>query len=166
MLLLVFHHLKLIIGCLCLINRQQIGIRNPSHYMVCRWTHIQVKYHHCCPCLADWRPWTWLDRPSLCSDRPAFLAGQSGAAPGLPRGVSIVANTTGQSGFTIGQSSIVSDRPIAWAGQSGYTYTEPTVAHYAPIYYIPQQQYIPPLTYLNHNTSYDHRPINIIDWSQ
>jgi hypothetical protein len=29
------------------------------------------------------------------------------------------------------------DRLHAWAEQSEYTYTEPTVAHYTPIYYKP-----------------------------
>jgi hypothetical protein len=63
------------------------------------------------------------------ADCPAFPVGQSGATLGPPRGAPIVANTT---------------------GQSGYAYTEPTVAHYAPSYYTPQQQYVPPSTYLNH----------------
>jgi hypothetical protein len=75
----------------------------------------------------------------------------------------MISNTTGQSGFTIGQSGIASDCPAAWAGQSGYAYAEPTVAHYAPIYYTPQQQYVPPPTYLNHSAPYDHRPINVLD---
>jgi hypothetical protein len=61
-------------------------------------------------------------------------------------------NATGQFGFTI--------------GQTGYTYPEPAVAHHAPNYYTPQQQYVSPSTYLNHNAPYNHRPINTIDWSQ
>jgi hypothetical protein len=58
-------------------------------------------------------------------DRPAFPAGQSGAAPKLPRGVPIMANATGQFGFT--------------TGQIGYAYAEPIVAHHTPNYYTPQQ---------------------------
>jgi hypothetical protein len=69
----------------------------------------------------------------------------SDTAPGLPHGAPIIANTTGQFGCT--------------TGQTGYAYAEPTVAHYAPNYNTPQQQYVPPPTYLNHNTSYDHRPV-------
>jgi hypothetical protein len=87
-----------------------------------------------------------------CADRPAFPAGQSGTASGLPCGAPIIANTIGQFGCT--------------TRQTGYTYAEPTVTYYAPNYYTPQQQYIPPPTYLNHNTPYDHRPINIIDRSR
>jgi hypothetical protein len=86
------------------------------------------------------------------ADRPAFPAGQSGPAPGLPRGVPIVANATGQFGFT--------------TGQTGYAYAEPVVAHNAPNYYTPQQQYVSPSTYLNHNAPYNHRPINTIDRSR
>jgi hypothetical protein len=85
------------------------------------------------------------------ADRPAFPAAQSAIAPGAPRGAPIIANTNGQFGFT--------------TAQTGYAYAEPTVAYYAPNYYTPQQQYVPPHIYLNHNTSYDHRPINIIDRS-
>jgi hypothetical protein len=85
------------------------------------------------------------------ADRSAFPAGQSGTAPGLQRGAPIIENTTGQFGCT--------------TVQTGYAYAEPTVAHYTPNYYTPQQQYVPPPTYLNHNTPYDHRPINIIDRS-
>jgi hypothetical protein len=81
-----------------------------------------------------------------------LLLGQSRTAPGLPRGAPIIANTTCQFGCT--------------TVQTGYTYAEPTVAHYAPNYYTPQQQYVPPPTYLNHSTPYDHRPINIIDRSR
>ena len=33
-------------------------------------------------------------------------------------------------------------------------------------YYTPQQQYISPSTYLNHNAPYNHRPINTIDRSR
>jgi hypothetical protein len=84
-------------------------------------------------------------------ERPVFSDGQYGAAPGPPRGAPIIANTTGQFKFPI--------------RQTGYTYVEPTVAHFAPNYYTPQQQYVPSPTYLNHNTPYDHKPINIIDWS-
>jgi hypothetical protein len=51
-------------------------------------------------------------------------------------------------------------------GQSGYAYAEPAIAHYAPIYYTPLQQYILPPTYLNHSAPYDHRLINIIDRSR
>jgi hypothetical protein len=83
------------------------------------------------------------------TDRPAFPAGESGARPGPPCGAPIVANTTGQFGFT--------------TGQTRYAYTEPTVAHYAPNYYTPHQQYVPPPTHLNHIAPYDHRPINIIN---
>jgi hypothetical protein len=86
------------------------------------------------------------------ADRPAFYAGQSGAVPGLPRGAPIMANTTGQFGCT--------------TVQTGYTYAEPAVAHHAPNYYTPQQQYISPSTYLNHNAPYNHRPINTIDRSR
>jgi hypothetical protein len=85
------------------------------------------------------------------ADHPAFPVGQSGAAPGPPCGASIAANTTGQFGFT--------------TGHTGYTYVETNVAHCAPNYYTPQQQYVPPPTYLNRSTPYDHRPINIIDLS-
>jgi hypothetical protein len=67
------------------------------------------------------------------TDRPAFSAGQSGAAPGLPCGIPIMANVTGQFGFTTGQTE--------------YTYAEPAVAHNAPNYYTPQQQYVLPSTY-------------------
>jgi hypothetical protein len=59
------------------------------------------------------------------ADRPTFPAGQSGAAPGLPRAVPIMANGTGQFGFT--------------TGQNGYAYAEPAVAHHAPNYYTPQE---------------------------
>jgi hypothetical protein len=38
------------------------------------------------------------------ADHPAFPAGQSGAAPGLPCGVPIMANATDQFGFTTGQT--------------------------------------------------------------
>jgi hypothetical protein len=86
------------------------------------------------------------------ADRPAFPAGQFGTAPGLPRGAPIIANTTSQF--------------ICTTGQTGYAYAEPIVAHYAPNYYTPQQQYVPPPTYLNHSMPYDHRPINIIDRSR
>jgi hypothetical protein len=85
-------------------------------------------------------------------DRPAFPARQSEAAPGLPRGIPIMASATDQFGFT--------------TGQTGYAYAEPAVAHNAPNYYTPQQQYVSPSTYLNHNTPYNHRPINTIDRSQ
>ena len=85
------------------------------------------------------------------ADRPAFPAGQSGPAPGLPHGVPIMANATGQFGFT--------------TGQAGYAYAEPVVAHHAPNYYTPQQQYVSPSTYLTHNAPYNHRPINTIDRS-
>jgi hypothetical protein len=50
--------------------------------------------------------------------------------------------------------------------QTGYTYAEPAVAHHALNYYTPQQQYVSPSTYLNHNAPYNHRPINTIDRSQ
>jgi hypothetical protein len=49
------------------------------------------------------------------ADRPAFPVGQSGTAPGLPRGAPIIANTIGQFGCT--------------TVQTGYAYAEPTVAH-------------------------------------
>jgi hypothetical protein len=65
------------------------------------------------------------------ANHSAFLAGQSGAAPGPPYDAPIVANTTRQFGFT--------------TGQTRYAYAEPTVAHYAPNYYTPQQHYVPPL---------------------
>jgi hypothetical protein len=86
------------------------------------------------------------------ADRLAFPAGQSGTTPHLPCGAPIIANTTGQFGCT--------------TVQTRYTYAEPTVAHYAPNCYTPQQQYVPPPTYLNHSTPYDHRSINIIDQSR
>jgi hypothetical protein len=70
--------------------------------------------------------------------RPAFPAGQSEIAPGLPCGAPITANTTGQFGFT--------------TGQTGYAYVEPTVAHYAPNYYTPQQQYVPPYIFKPQHT--------------
>jgi hypothetical protein len=76
----------------------------------------------------------------------------SGTAPGLPCGAPIIANTTSQLGCT--------------TGQTGYGYTEPTGAHYAPNYYTQQKQYVPPHTYLNHNTPYYHRTINIINRSR
>jgi hypothetical protein len=63
-----------------------------------------------------------------------------------------MANTTGQFGFT--------------TGQTGYAYAEPVVAHNAPNYYTPQQQYVSSSTYLNHNAPYNHRPINTIDLSR
>jgi hypothetical protein len=85
------------------------------------------------------------------ADRLAFPVGQSGATPGLPCGVPIMANATGQFEFT--------------TGQTRYAYTEPVVAHHAPNYYTPQQQYVSPSTYLNHNAPYNHRPINTIDQS-
>jgi hypothetical protein len=86
------------------------------------------------------------------ADRPAFPVGLSRAAPGPPRGTQIAANTIGQFGFT--------------TKQIRYAYVEPTVAHFAPNYYTPQQQYFPPPTYLNHSAPNDHRPINIIDRSR
>jgi hypothetical protein len=86
------------------------------------------------------------------ADRPTFYAGLSGAVPGLPRGAPIMANTTGQFGCT--------------TVQTGYTYAEPVVAHHAPNYYTPQQQYVLSSTYLNHNAPYNHRPINTIDRSR
>jgi hypothetical protein len=86
------------------------------------------------------------------ADRPAFYAGQSEAVPGLPHGAPIMANTTGQFRCT--------------TVQTGYTYAEPAVAHHAPNYYTPQQQYVSPYTYLNHNAPYNHRPINTIDRSR
>jgi hypothetical protein len=85
----------------------------------------------------------------LYTDHQAFPAGQSATALGLPRGTPIIANTTGQF--------------VCTTGQTEYAYAEPTVAHYTPNYYTPQQQYVSPPTYLNHSTPYDHRPINIID---
>jgi hypothetical protein len=72
-----------------------------------------------------------LGQPGPYADRPTFHDGQFGTAPGLPCGAPIIANTTGQFGCT--------------TGQIGYTYAEPTVTHYAPNYYTPQQQYVPPL---------------------
>jgi hypothetical protein len=86
------------------------------------------------------------------ADHPAFPTGQSGATPGLPRGVPIMANAIGQFGFT--------------TRQTGYAYAEPAVAHHAPNYYTPQQQYVLPSTYLNHNALYNHRSINTIDRSR
>jgi hypothetical protein len=59
-----------------------------------------------------------------------------------------MANTTGQFGFN--------------TGQTGYVYAEPTVEYHAPNYYTPQQQYVSPSTYLNHNAPYNHRPFNTI----
>jgi hypothetical protein len=86
------------------------------------------------------------------ADHPAFPIGQSRTAPGLLRGAPIIANTTDQFGCT--------------TGQTGYAYAKLTVAHYAPNYYTPQQQYVLSPTYLTHITPYDHRAINIIDRSQ
>jgi hypothetical protein len=86
------------------------------------------------------------------TNRPAFYAGQSGAVLGLPRGAPIMANTTGQFGCT--------------TVQTGYTYAELAVAHHAPNYYTPQQQYVSPSTYLNCNAPYNHRPINTINRSR
>jgi hypothetical protein len=109
------------------------------------------KYHYRRPCVADQiahpiGPSKVLPvQSSPYVDRLAFPAGQSGTASGLPCGTPIVANTT---------------------EQFRYSYSESTVAHYAPIYHTPQQHYIPPPTYLNHRAPYDHRPINIIDWSR
>jgi hypothetical protein len=65
----------------------------------------------------------------LYADHSAFLAGQSGTTPGLPRGTPIIANTTNQLGCT--------------TEHTRYAYAEPTVTHYAPNYYTPQQQYVP-----------------------
>jgi hypothetical protein len=94
-----------------------------------------------------------LPRPSdPYTDRPAFYAGQSGAVPGLPHGAPIMANTIDQFGCT--------------TVQTGYTYAEPAVVHHAPNYYTPQQQYVLPSTYLNHNAPYNHRPNNTIDRSR
>jgi hypothetical protein len=86
------------------------------------------------------------------TDRPAFPVGQSKAVPGLPPGAPIMANATGQFRFT--------------TGQTGYAYAEPVVAHNAPNYYTPQQQYVSPSTYLNHNAPYNHRSINTFDRSR
>ena len=85
------------------------------------------------------------------ADHPAFPAEQSGTTPGLPRGAPIIANTTGQFGCTTVQTE--------------YAYAEPTIAHNTPNYYTLEQHYVSPPTYLNHNTPYDHKPINIIDQS-
>jgi hypothetical protein len=86
------------------------------------------------------------------ADRPTFYAGQSGAVPGMSRGTPIMANTIGQFRCT--------------TIQTGYTYEEPAVAHHTPNYYTPQQQYVSPSTYLNHNAPYNHRPINTTDRSR
>jgi hypothetical protein len=95
-------------------------------------------------------------------DHSSFPAGQFRAALGPSHGTPVIANTTGQSGFTIGQSGLASNRPATWARLSRYTYAEPTIANHTPIYYTPQQQYVPPHTYLNHNTPYDHRSVNVL----
>jgi hypothetical protein len=71
-------------------------------------------------------PSEFLPRPSgPYADRLTFPVGKSGAAPGLPCGVPIMANATGQFGFT--------------TGQTGYAYAEPAVTHHAANYYTPQQ---------------------------
>jgi hypothetical protein len=56
------------------------------------------------------------------ADRPAFPPRQFGSALGPPHGAPIIANTTRHIGFT--------------TGQTGDAYAEPTVAHYAPNYYV------------------------------
>jgi hypothetical protein len=63
-------------------------------------------------------------------DRTSFPLVQSKATPGPPRGTPIVANTTRQFRFI--------------TGLTRYAYVEPTVAHYAPNYYTPEQQYVLP----------------------
>jgi hypothetical protein len=89
--------LPLYLPYIYIIHRQQIGICNPNHYTVCRWTHIQDKYHHR-PCLLDRCPWTpselLLRQFSPYVDCLAFPTGQSGAASRPPCGTPIVANTT------------------------------------------------------------------------
>jgi hypothetical protein len=152
MLLLVFHHIKLIIGYLCLIHRQQMGIRSLSHYMVMPMNSYPGQIPPPPSLLGRSAP---LDTGEPCSPyagRPAFPVGQSGAAPEPPRGAPIIANTTGQFRFT--------------TGQTGYVYIKHIVARYAPNYYTPQQKYVMSPTYLNHSAPYDQRPINIIDRSR
>jgi hypothetical protein len=58
------------------------------------------------------------------ADRSTLPVGQSGATSGPLCGAPIAANTTGQFGFT--------------TGETGYAYVEPTVAHFVPNYYTPQ----------------------------
>jgi hypothetical protein len=151
--------MKLVTGYPCLIHRQQMGIHSPSHYMVLPMNSYPGQIPPPPSLFGRSAPLDMVGPSELLSgqsgpyaDRLAFPAGQSGTAPGLPRGAPIIANTTGQLGCT--------------TVQPGYAYAEPTVAHYAPNYYTPHQQYVPPPTYLNHNTPYNHRPINIIDRSR
>ena len=141
--LLVFHHMKLVTLYLCLIHRRQMGIRSPA--IIWLWIN---SYLGQIPPLSS-----LLGRSApLDTVGPSeLLPGQSGAAPGPPRGAPISANMTGQFRFT--------------TRQTGYTYVEPTVAHFSPNYYTPHQQYVSPPTYLNYSAPYDHRPINIIDQS-
>jgi hypothetical protein len=100
------------------------------------------------------------------ADHSSYPARQFGAALGPSRGTPVIANTTRQSGITIGQSGLASNRLATWARLSRYTCAEPTIAHHTPIYYTPQQQYVPPHTYLNHNAPYDHRSVNVLNRSR
>jgi hypothetical protein len=137
-LLLVFHHLKLVIGCLYPIHRQQMGIK--SLYRMSMNSYLgQIP-----PLPSLLGRSVPLDTVALSKplprqsdhyvDRLAFTVEQSRAAPGLSCGAQIVVNTIGQSEFTIEQSGIASDRPAASARQSGYGYANSTLAHYAPIF--------------------------------
>jgi hypothetical protein len=137
-LLLISHHMKLVIGYLCLIHRQQMGIHIPIHYMVMPMNSYPGQIPPPPSMLARSAPLDTVGPSEILpgpsgpyADRPTFLVGKSGAAPGPPRGAPIAANTTGQFGFS--------------TRQTGYAYVEPTVAHFAPNYYTPQQQYVLPL---------------------
>jgi hypothetical protein len=129
-----------------------MGIRSLSHYMVMPMNSYPGQIPPPPSLLGRSAP---LDTGKPCgpyAGRPAFPVGQSGAAPEPPRGAPIIANTTGQFGFTTGQTE--------------YAYTEHIVKRYAPNYYTPQQQYVMSPTYSNHSAPYNHRPINIIDRSR
>jgi hypothetical protein len=136
-----------------------MGIHNPSHYMVLPMNSYLGQIPPPPSLLGRSAPLDTVGPSELFpgpsspyADHLAFPARQSEAAPGPPRGAPIIASTTGQFGFT--------------TGQTRYAYKEPTVAHYAPNYCTPQQQYITPPTYLKHSAPYDHILINIIDRSQ
>ena len=101
---------------------------------------------------------TRLDCPSFYPDRPTLTRAVRLSMPDS-LGSYQDCRVAPQNGEHVGQFRCT-------AVQTGYTYAEPVVAHHAPNYYTPQQQYISPSTYLNHNAPYNHRPINTIDLSR